>query len=538
MNKLLRIMAVLALALVAGMAPARAHAVLLEASPADGAVLRLAPREITLRFNESVTPVFVRVLDAAGRAIDLPAPAQAVDETIRLTLPPRLADGSYVVSYRVISADTHPVGASLLFAVGPPGTVVGATVAPVASDGLWKVLALGDRSVLDLSFLVAIGGGLFAVLAGGNLRRPARVALLVPAALAAAAAISSLGIEGGLAAEAPLAALAGPGLWVSGFATGLGASTVVTLAGLGIFALGFARAGAPRRGAILLGAAVAAAGYALSGHVATAQPRWLTAPALWLHVLAVAFWAGSLVPLFRLLRTHEPGVVSVVERFGRTAVGVVALIVLAGTAMAAVQLTRMADFVATDYGARLAVKLALVVVLLAVAAGNRLALTPALRRGLSWAAPWLRRSIALELALIAGIVVMAVSLGQATPPRALAEQERSPPAGAPPGYFVAVAELGLNAYIALEPAKPGLNRLRLDLTDEGDAPFAARELTLSIANAALGIEPSEHTLRAAGPGVYELADIAFPAAGLWTLKVGALVSDFDKRVFTTEVPIQ
>ncbi len=71
---------------VAEAGTARAHAVLLEASPADGAVLRLAPREIALRFNEIVTPVFVRVLDAAGHAIPLAAPARAEDQTVRLTL--------------------------------------------------------------------------------------------------------------------------------------------------------------------------------------------------------------------------------------------------------------------------------------------------------------------------------------------------------------------------------------------------------------------------------------------------------------------
>ena len=408
---------------------------------------------------------------------------------------------------------------------------------------MWSVIALGDRAGLDMAFLIAIGGGLFALLLATPLRRSALVAVLAPAALAALAAILSLGIEGGLAAGAPLASLAGPAPWLAGIATGLGPSVAVTLAGLATFAWGLSRRGGPWRIIVLLGAAVAAAGYAVSGHVATANPRWLTAPSLWLHVLCVAFWAGSLVPLFRLLRREDPGVAAIVERFGRTAVGVVALIVLAGTVMATVQLSRIADFISTDYGERLAFKLVLVTVLLAVATGNRLVLTPALRRGRPRAALWLRRSIALELTLMAIIVTTAATLGQATPPRALAEQEHvrqlaAAAGGAPAGYFVEVADLGLTAFIALEPARPGLNRLRLDLVDNHDAPFAVKELMLSIANAALGIEPSEHELRNAGPGVYDLAEFAIPAAGTWTFKVGALVSDFDRRVFTTEVPIQ
>jgi copper transport protein len=535
------ILSLLALALaatVAGAGAALAHAVLLQSTPADGALLYAAPREIALRFNEDVTPVFVRVLDAGGRAVVTPQPARAQDETVRLALPPGLADGSYVVSYRVISADTHPVGASLIFAVGPPGTAVGGMHAPSPEDWLWSALAVGDRALLDIGLLLAVGGGLFSLLSAAPATRRARVAVIAPAAVAAVAAVLALGIEGGLALEAPLAAIAEPLTWRTGLATGLGPSVAVTLAGLGFVVLGLI-GGA--RLVLVLGAALAAAGYAVAGHVAIAEPRWLTASALWVHILAVAFWAGSLVPLLLVLRRDGAGAAPIVARFSRVAVGVVGVIALAGTAMASVQLSRLADFLDTDYGERLAFKLALVAALLAVASFNRLWLTPALRRGWPRAAPWLRRSIALELGLMAAIVVTAASLGAATPPRALAEQEHAhhqlASNGPPAGFFVDVAERGLSAFIMLEPAKPGLNRLRLDLADDHDAPFAAQELTLSIANEALGIEPSRHTLRRAGPGIYEISDLAIPASGTWTFKLAALVDDFDQRVVTAEVPI-
>ncbi|HXQ51767.1 MAG TPA: CopD family protein [Stellaceae bacterium] len=525
---------VLALAaLMTGAGAARAHAVLLEASPADGALMPMPPREILLRFNEDVTPVFVRVLDGAGRAVAAPAPAQARDETVRLALPRGLANGSYVVSYRVISADTHPVGASLVFAVGPPGTAVGAIDVPNRQEGMWSALAVGDRALLDIALLLAVGGGLFTVLVAEPVSRHPRAAVIVPAAIAVAASVLALGIEGGLALEAPLASFADAATWRTGLATGLGPSIAVTLAGLALVAF------APSRLVILLGAALAAAGYAVAGHVAMAEPRWLTAPALWLHVLCVAFWAGSLVPLWRMLRGR--GAAPSVERFSRDAVMAVGLIALAGTAMAGVQLSRLADFRDTEYGERLAFKLALVAALLAVASVNRLVLTPALRRGQPRAALWLRRSIAVELGLMAAIVVAAASLGAATPPRALAEQQRAhdrlAASGALAGVFVDVADRGLSAFIALEPARPGLNRLRLDLADDHEAPLAAKEMTLWIANEALGIEPSRHAMHIAGPGIYEISDLAIPVSGTWTFRLAALVGDFDERVLTTEVSI-
>jgi copper transport protein len=123
----------------------------------------------------------------------------------------------------------------------------------------------------------------------------------------------------------------------------------------------------------------------------------------------------------------------------------------------------------------------------------------------------------------------------------LAEQAQAHHARAaaePPGFFVEIADVGISAFVAVEPAKPGLNRLRLDLADGHDAPLAALGLKLSIANPQLGIEPRERELVPNGAGSYEIADLAFPASGTWTLSIDALVSDFEKRVVTTEIPIR
>jgi len=182
-----------------------------------------------------------------------------------------------------------------------------------------------------------------------------------------------------------------------------------------------------------------------------------------------------------------------------------------------------------------------VATLLLVALMNRGILTPALRRGAPRAMLWLRRSIVLELALMAAIVATTVTLGQATPPRALAAQAqamRMAAADADPGYAVAIADRSLFTLLAVDPARPGHNRVRLDLADLRDKPVAALELKLSLGNAALGIEPSEHAAVRAGPGVYEIADLPIPVSGTWTISIAALVSDFDRRIVTTEVPIR
>src|SRR5277367_5804960 len=106
-----------------------AHASLVQAEPDDGSVLAVAPKMVELRFNESVTPALIRLIDATG-ATRGDVAVHTVDQTIYLTLPEDLPRGTQVVSYRVISEDGHPVGGSLAFSIGAAtGAVVTQTEA-------------------------------------------------------------------------------------------------------------------------------------------------------------------------------------------------------------------------------------------------------------------------------------------------------------------------------------------------------------------------------------------------------------------------
>src|SRR4029077_8963059 len=114
------VLLVLALALPSR---AHAHAALLRAEPADGAVLAQSPASMKLTFNEPVSPLVMRIVGPAG---ELMAPMSvSVDNAVVTIVPPRLPQGTNVLSWRVVSADGHPVGGSLLFAVGAPSAAGG-----------------------------------------------------------------------------------------------------------------------------------------------------------------------------------------------------------------------------------------------------------------------------------------------------------------------------------------------------------------------------------------------------------------------------
>lgn len=102
--------------------PAHGHDVLVDHSPADGAVLDEAPDDIVLTFNNEVLDMgaeatVVRVTDASGQDIETDPPSvQNRDVVTRLH---DLPDGAYRVVWRVVSSDGHPIQGTFTFAVGP-----------------------------------------------------------------------------------------------------------------------------------------------------------------------------------------------------------------------------------------------------------------------------------------------------------------------------------------------------------------------------------------------------------------------------------
>src|SRR5581483_6088835 len=98
---------------------AMAHAALISVEPASGSILASAPKAVELRFNEAVTPGAIQLIDGAGRARE-DARVTTSGESISVTMPPDLPQGTAVVSYRVISQDGHPVAGSVIFSMGAP----------------------------------------------------------------------------------------------------------------------------------------------------------------------------------------------------------------------------------------------------------------------------------------------------------------------------------------------------------------------------------------------------------------------------------
>ena len=116
------IVALVAATAAIGIAPSvRAHAFLDHASPAVGSSVPAAPPVVTLWFTQDLEPAFsdVTVTNEAGQRVDLGNARipQGSPAELQIALKP-LPPGTYLVSWHVVSVDTHPTEGTFTFDVG------------------------------------------------------------------------------------------------------------------------------------------------------------------------------------------------------------------------------------------------------------------------------------------------------------------------------------------------------------------------------------------------------------------------------------
>ena len=390
---MLRLLLLLALALPG---QALAHASLLGIEPADGASLDEAPPSVALRFDETVALVALRLVGPDGHAVPLGS-VEARGGVLRASVPAGLPAGVYLLSWRVTSADSHPVAGSAAFGVGTASRPAQAGRMVMDGTSIWAVPSQLARWLFYVSLMAAAGGVLFRAAVAEvplHVRRGLTIAALFGTALSAV----QVGLRGALLTDAGSNGFWDAASWRFGLDSTLATSLLVSGLGLLGCAVALWREGPPWRALGAVAGTLALAGFPLSGHTATAEPRWLTAPSLALHTLAVAFWLGAFWPLLAMLR--DPALsTATVRRFSILAVPTVALLVATGLVIALVQVERPNALVETYYGLLLLAKLAGVAGLIALAARNRLRSprrsmpeTPKQRSGYAAALGWKQRA--------------------------------------------------------------------------------------------------------------------------------------------------
>ena len=151
------------LAALALPASAAAHAVVEQTQPTRGAALERSPERVTVTFDEPVESSFgaLRVFAADGARVDVGDVQRPAGDAVAVRVKDELPDGAYTVTYRVVSADSHPVTGGYVFTVGKAGGTPAAAVADLLEEGTGPVTEVAFGAVRAVSYTA------IALLAGG-----------------------------------------------------------------------------------------------------------------------------------------------------------------------------------------------------------------------------------------------------------------------------------------------------------------------------------------------------------------------------------
>jgi copper transport protein len=540
-RQLLATLALATAAVAAGAAPVWAHAVLERSDPPAYRLVLKSPEGLVLTFSEPIDPgrTEIRVLDQEGRAVSLGAASLSTDRR-QVRVPIRLpGPGIYTVAWRTLSVvDQHIYEGVYTITVGPlrPGSFTLRAGVP-AGPAPWEVVA---RWLTFLGAAVLTGGVLLHRMFLARPHRPTESPLFRTlerrwlGLVRLGAGVVLVGSAGELAVQATQAGSAAGEVFVTSLVQVAASEPVRTSLVFKVAVPLMLLLLVPRSAsaAVLLAlAGLLPLGISLTGHAAAASSP-LPLVADWLHLTSAALWVGGLFYLALVLapglrsadseeRTRILGVL--VPRFSTLAIAAVAVLVLTGAYATWTNVPGVSAARATPYGRVLAVKLLLLIPMLAVAAVNLLSLRPRLagaaRSPAPQSDPWplqrrFFRLVRSEAAL--GTVVLVAAAVLVLLPTSRQVQALNP-IGRP---FVLVRQAGdITARLGIDPYHVGESVFALTLQNREGAPVrdARVRLTFQPMFEQLGTTSADAVPE--GDGRFTLKGAYIGTRGPWMLKV-------------------
>jgi copper transport protein len=533
------------LALVAP-STALAHATLVGTLPSNDAVLDSPPKAVVLRFDEEISSFAdsVRVFDEDVERVETGSLETPTSDSISVDLPEDLANGTYVVAWHVLSADSHPIRGAFAFSVGGGPVANTADIVQAVldqeADSESVDLALAITRYIGLALiLVAVGGAFFlAFVVDPRELRPAWhwTALAVAGVLLALDSIAWIALTGVKAAGFGLGELFRWSLSQDVVETGFGRAWAIrALLGVALAVVAVVahrRRSAPATLLLFLGSAIAVTP-ALSGHARLEGALGILSDAV--HVLAAGVWAGGLAFLALVLVEAGGGrwslAATAVPRFSLLAVASVIALAATGLVSGFLEVRSLDVLWNTTYGQLLLAKAALLVPLVALGAYNNRVSVPRLRAAAP-AAPARRafaRVVGLELALL--LVVVGVTTALVAEPPAKAQ------AAASSGPVSREGKIGPYTYeVTVDPARTGANAVHVYLLDRTGQLAHADEVGLSATLPDVDVGPLEFRTSPAGHG-HATAVAVLPLPGTWSLELDVRKGEFDEWSAVMDLPI-
>jgi copper transport protein len=548
--------------LLATAAPAWAHATLLSTNPVDRSTVPTSPQQVTLTYNENVAISLgsVTVYDSNGGRVDAGTPHHASNtDHIVIVSVPKLKNGTYIVVWRVISADSHPVSGAFTFNVGAPSGNGSAEAAKLLSktggnETVGVIFGIA-RFLVFAGIALLLGGAVFYVLIarGTSAARRSMAVTWIGWGTLVVATIASVMLQG------PYGAGTGVGdafKWkfisdVLHQTFGQVAERRLILLVLALPLLIVLQRTKQTRplpwwwivSGIIIGLAIAATP-GLAGHAHTGNWTVFAEPLDTLHVAAMSVWLGGLVALVAcaLGGGFSGGLRRALIIFSRLAFWCVVTLVLSGVFASWRQVGfTIRGYTDTTYGHLLLIKLAIFGVLIVLAAISRSVVRS--RRTAALDAPdsviaavdeettkKLRRSVGAEVLVAVFVLAVTAMLVNAQPARSALT----------PGIFskdVIAGSPPMRISVTVSPAKAGPNDIHVYTQTPSGESLTVRDMSATLTLKSQNIQALGANLTRGGPNHFLVTGLPILPAGKWTMTLHVVRRGLNDTATVFTIPI-
>jgi copper transport protein len=546
-RQLVAALAILVGVLAFGTGIASAHATVETSSPADGQSLSTSPEEISVTFSEAVSTVSggLSVLDADGNRVDVGKSRVTNSRTLVTELESGLADGTYVVTYRVLSADGHPVNGSFLFGVG--SGALDRTASPASSgDQLWEIIGGNSRFIMYLAALLAAGVAFFLAFIHDHADDRWRIVpfVRIGSILALFSAIGIVMSQAALLTGKGAGAVTDTGVLRDVLNQNLGWSLALLMIGLAAVHLSTdITKKVVSQSLALYGGLAVTVSFAVWGHATELAPRAVSLVADAVHATAAALWLGGLVGLMMVLSLRKAETVrataGIIGRFSLLAFWSVIALAIAGLTLTLTgSNASLQSILTTTWGQLVLAKIGLTLIVVIIAAWNRRTLVPSLTTpteettdlSVRWST--LLRTVRAEALLLVVVVGLTAILVNVPPARTavVAKADRVD--------ITKRVDTG-NVELSVDPAIVGPNTVQARYTDGTGQPLnVANSMTIEFSQPSAGLEPITRQVPASEPGVFVLQGNELSIPGTWTVTIAVRTGDFTEQRTSFEVPVR
>ena len=546
-RQLVAALAILVGVLALGTTAASAHATLETSSPADGQSVLTSPSEIRITFNEAVTTISggLSVLNADGKTVDTGNSEIVGGRTLVAPISETLSDGTYVATYRVLSADGPPESGSRLFGVGE-GALDRSAQPSSSGDRLWEIIGGISRFIMYLAALVAAGVAFFLAFIHDRAEDRWRIVpfVRIGSILAVFSAIGIVMSQAALLTGKGAGAVTDSNVLRDVLSQNLGWSLALLMIGLAAVHLS---TDIPKlvvsKSLALSGGLAATVSFAVWGHATELSPKAISLTADAIHATAAALWLGGLVGLVMVLSLRTPETVrataGIISRFSLMAFWSVIALTIAGLTLTITGSdANLNSILTTTWGQLVLAKIGLTLIVVLIAAWNRRTLVPSLtgptenngELAVRWAT--LLRTIRAEAVLLVAVLALTAIVVNVPPARTavVAKIDRVD--------ITQRVDTG-NVQLSVDPAIVGPNTVSVRYTDGTGQPInVANSMSIEFSQSSAGLEPITRQVQASEPGVFVIQGNELSIPGTWTITIAVRTGDFTEQRTSFEVPVR